>query len=114
MTKTRLCAFLLLLTLSASVSVFAEGAVEKTVAKHCLWEVQGKSNVVYLVGSIHLLKADDYPLAPPLESAFTNSRVAAFETDISQMEGLEAMQQILAKAQLPDGVTLEKELTSDT
>jgi uncharacterized protein YbaP (TraB family) len=114
MKKTRFCALLLFLTLSSSVSVFADGAVDKAVSKHCLWEVQGKSNVVYLVGSIHLLKAEDYPLAAPIESAFTNSRVAAFETDISQMEGLEAMQQILTKAQLPDGATLEKELTPET
>jgi len=103
--------------LAFGITLLPAGAQEirtNSPGKHCLWQVTGQSNVVYLVGSIHLLKPEDYPLAAPIESAFTNARVAAFETDIAQMEGLEAMQQILTKAQLPDGETLEQELSPGT
>src|SRR5690242_10597133 len=54
-------------------------------SRHCLWKVQGKTNVVYLLGSVHVLKETNYPLAAPIEQAFTNSQIAVFEADIGAM-----------------------------
>src|SRR4051812_36098491 len=53
---------------------------------HSLWKVEGKKAAVYLLGSIHVLKEEDYPLAEPIEKAFTNSEVVAFETDVAALE----------------------------
>jgi uncharacterized protein YbaP (TraB family) len=97
---------------------FPSFAVETQTSanKHTLWKVSGTnaSTSVYLLGSIHLLKQTDYPLDPALESAFTNSRVVAFETDMAKMEQLDTQLSLLAKAQLPEGQTLEGQLTPST
>src|SRR5262245_42357482 len=81
--------------------------------RHCLWKVEGKTNTVYLLGSIHLLKESDYPLPAAIERAFTNSKVAVFETDIGEMETPEAQMKLLAKATLPPGETLEQHLSPE-
>ncbi|MDH5682573.1 MAG: TraB/GumN family protein [Spirochaetota bacterium] len=47
--------------------------------KSFLWEVQGKNNTVYLLGSIHVGTRDMYPLNPVIEKAFKKSPVAVFE-----------------------------------
>ncbi len=68
--------------------------------------------MVYLLGSIHLLKSTDYPLPPVIESAFTNSQVAAFETDIGELEGPLIQLKLLSKASLPEGETLKQHLSA--
>ena len=102
-----LLAFFILHPLSAQVTNAAAN-------HHLLWKVEGKSNVVYLMGSIHLMKPEDYPLPPPLETAYSNAQIAVFETDIAKMTGLEGQMSLLTKMQLPEGDTLEKHLTAET
>lgn len=73
---------------------------------HCLWKVQGKSNVVYLLGTIHLLRSNDYPLPQVMESAFTNSQTAVFEVDIDKANDPAMSMGLISKAMLPQGQTL--------
>lgn len=81
---------------------------------HCLWRVDGASNTVYLIGSIHLLKSSDYPLPVPLETAYSNAQIAAFETDIDALEEPETQMKILSKVMLPGSETLESQLSPAT
>lgn len=85
-----------------------------TTTRHCLWKVQGTNAPVYLLGSFHLLKAEDWPLAAPLESAYTNARIAVFETDLAKMEEPETQMKMLAKSSLPAGETLKGQLSAET
>src|SRR5437899_913973 len=71
------------------VAVDAQPAKPSTATKHSLWKVQGKENAVYLLGSVHVLKKEDYPLPAPIEGAFGDSKIAVFETDIAGMENPE-------------------------
>jgi hypothetical protein len=52
--------------------------------KSFLWEVDGQAGKSYLLGSIHLLKKEMYPLKPEIEAAFTNTGALVVEADISQ------------------------------
>jgi uncharacterized protein YbaP (TraB family) len=80
---------------------------------HCLWKIQGQQCAVYLLGSIHLLKKEDYPLPAPIEAAFTNSRTAVFETDIGGMENPQVAMKLAMKGMLPAGQTLRDQLTPE-
>jgi uncharacterized protein YbaP (TraB family) len=91
----------------------APSALSAETKHHSLWKVEGKSNTVYLLGSIHLLKESDYPLPAVIENAFTNSKIAAFETDIGEMESPEAQMKLLSQATLPPGETLEQQLSPE-
>ena len=55
--------------------------------KSALWRIRGEHNVVYLLGSVHILPKSAYPLHPALERAFADSQQVAFEVDISRATG---------------------------
>ena len=78
---------------------------------HSLWQLQSKSNVVYLLGSVHVLKESDYPLAAPIEAAFTNSQVAVFEASPKEMKEPETQLKMMVKSTLPAGETLKDRLS---
>jgi uncharacterized protein YbaP (TraB family) len=101
--------FSILAILCLSVSLHAQTPAAAT--RHTLWKVQGKDNSVYLLGSIHVLKNSDYPLAAPIEVAFSNAAVVAFETDVAAVDDPAVALKLITKGQLPAGETLSTQLT---
>jgi uncharacterized protein len=73
---------------------------------HALWEIHGKHNTVYLLGSIHVLRPSDYPLAPELLAAYSHAQSLYMEVNLQELD-LQTMQvELLASATLPEGKTL--------
>jgi uncharacterized protein YbaP (TraB family) len=75
-------------------------------ALHSLFELQGKHNTVYVLGSIHTLRAGDYPLAPAVMDAYKNSKALVMEINLDQMDSAEIQAEMLSSAMLPDGKSL--------
>ncbi len=73
---------------------------------HCLWEIHGKHNTVYLLGSIHTLRATDYPLAPAVLDAYRSAKSLIMEIDPSELESADLQSEMLASATLTDGKNL--------
>ncbi|MBL9168240.1 MAG: TraB/GumN family protein [Verrucomicrobiales bacterium] len=74
--------------------------------KLSLWEVRSGNARIHLLGSVHFLKEDSYPLAKPIEDAVKNAEVVAFETDLEAMSKPEGMMKMLQGGQYPEGKTL--------
>jgi uncharacterized protein YbaP (TraB family) len=102
---------LFVLALALGLPVLAQQSRPATAARHSLWKVEGKHNTVYLLGSVHVLKAEDYPLAREMEAAYTNAVVVAFEADIDAMQKSDVQTKLLTKARLPGGETLAQQLS---
>ena len=77
-------------------------------ALHSLWELHGKHNTVYVLGSIHTLRASDYPLAPAIMDAYGNSKALVMEIDLNEMESPDVQAEMLQSAALPEGKSLEQ------
>jgi uncharacterized protein YbaP (TraB family) len=75
--------------------------------------VQGKNCSLYLLGSVHALKPEQYPLPAVIESAFNDSQIVAFETDIAAMEDPAMAMKLMSKAKLPEGQTLQTQLSPE-
>jgi uncharacterized protein YbaP (TraB family) len=45
-----------------------------------VWKISGGDNVLYLGGTIHILRESDYPLPEPFDAAFEQSDIIVFET----------------------------------
>ncbi len=73
---------------------------------HALWEIQGRHNTVYLLGSVHVLRPSDYPLAPALLDAYRNSRAVVMEVDLGQVDDAQMQAQMLAGALLSPPLSL--------
>jgi uncharacterized protein YbaP (TraB family) len=83
--------------------------------KHFLWKVEATSgSSAYLVGSIHVLTADAYPLPAAIDNAFAASKTLVEEVDLDEMSDPAMMMAALAKAMLTDGRTLDQLISAET
>src|SRR5690606_16077394 len=79
-----------------------------------LWQVSDADNTVYLLGSFHLLKADDYPLSSDVNEAFADAEAVVFEMPPEEMSSPQLPVQMMQAAVRTDGTTLDDELPADT
>jgi len=79
-----------------------------------LWKATNARGSLYLVGSVHMLSKDYYPLAPALEAAFKDSDLLVEEADLGDMLSPETAVQTLSRGMLQDGQTLDKVLSPST
>lgn len=71
-----------------------------------MWKVEGNHSRVYLFGSIHVGRADFYPLPAVIESAYHNARYVVFEVDPNSLADPSVAADIQTQGILPDGKTL--------
>ena len=83
-------------------------------ARTFAWKATGKGGVVYLIGSIHVMTPDFYPLHPALEAAFKEADLLVEEVDMAEMLEPSAQMRILSRGMLPGDQSLEKLLTPAT
>jgi uncharacterized protein YbaP (TraB family) len=86
----------------------------KPQTKHSLWKVEGRTNALYLFGSIHFLKKDFYPLPQPIEDAYKQSQVVVFEVNLDEMGSPESQLKMLQSGKQPEGQTLKDTLSKET
>jgi uncharacterized protein YbaP (TraB family) len=82
------------------VTVRADGAL------HSLWELHGKHNTVYLLGSIHVLRPSDYPLSPVMLEAYRDAKSVLMEVNLQEISSQQVQAEMLGSAVLPEGKTL--------
>lgn len=75
-------------------------------ALHSLWELHGKHNTVYLLGSIHVLRLSDYPLDAAVLEAYGNAKSVLMEVNMEELSSAQVQAEMLASATLPEGKTL--------
>jgi uncharacterized protein len=78
------------------------------------WKVSSRQGVMYLVGSVHLLSKDFYPLNPALDAAYKDSNLLVEEVDLGEMAQPDAQMALLTRGMLPNDQTLDTVLTPST
>lgn len=99
---------------SALVVGLVLGQATGAAARDFLWKITGKPGVLYLVGSVHLLTQDFYPLSPTLEAAFAASESLVEEVDLADLTSSPAQMQMLARGMLPSAQSLDKVVSPKT
>ena len=82
--------------------------------RNFLWKVRSETATAYLLGSIHLLKPDMYPLDRKIEEAFDRSGVLVVETNVRDGAGEERQKRMLAGALYPGDDTIRNHLSQET
>lgn len=96
--------------LAALVALVLVGAPARAQdgKKHFLWKVEGAGTpVAYLLGSLHVLTPEFYPLSAEINAAFAASKTLVEEVDFDEMSDPAQMMNALAKAMLT-GQTLDQ------
>jgi uncharacterized protein len=99
---------------TATAELQARQAQTQTGQKSCLWSLKADSTTLYLLGSIHLLKADAYPLAPAIEQAYQASRLLVFETDLAAFHDAAIQTRIIDLGKYPRGQNLFQNIALST
>jgi uncharacterized protein YbaP (TraB family) len=100
--------------MSILAGAFVSHGQAQETPKSCLWSIQKGSHRLYLLGSIHFLKSDAYPLAAAIENAYSSSRKVVFETDMNAMLDPAVAQKMMQLALYPQGQTLDRQLRPET
>jgi uncharacterized protein len=83
-------------------------------ARNFIWKVTGPVGAVYLVGSVHLLTKDYYPLSPALDTAFKDSDLLVEEADLGELEAPASQVKLLTHGLLPGDQSLDKVVSAST
>ncbi|MEQ1870182.1 MAG: TraB/GumN family protein [Vicinamibacterales bacterium] len=103
----------LLVCLAALISVAALPL--SATSPSFVWKATAPSGgIVYLAGSVHLLSADYYPLAPAFDEAFAASDLLVEELDMGEMLSPNSQMKMLQRGMLPAGQTLDRLLSPET
>jgi uncharacterized protein YbaP (TraB family) len=73
---------------------------------HALWEVHGKHNTVYIMGSIHVLRPSDYPLAPAMLQAYGAAQSIYMEVNLQELDGQSVQSELMQSAIMPQDKSL--------
>lgn len=71
-----------------------------------LWEITGAKNRVHILGSVHFLRATDYPLPDKIMSVFEDADVIVFEVDLGQIDPMTLQSMLTGLAIDPRGKDL--------
>ena len=93
-------------------AVFAKDSLSQS-KKSFLWKVQSKTNSVYVLGSIHYLKKEMYPLDEKIEKAFEQSEILVVEADVANIKK-EDIQKLMGNAFYTENDTLQKNVSAET
>ncbi len=109
----KVAGFLLLVAFLLSSSfLFAQNA-SAIGRKHFLWRAESGTATVYLLGSIHFMKKESYPLDQSIEGAFAKANVLAVEADITDSSKVD-VEKLIDRAFYPDDDSLEGHISPET
>jgi uncharacterized protein YbaP (TraB family) len=103
----------LLLSLTV-VSGQAPAAGAQRADRGLFWQFEREGRTGWLVGSLHLLTRDFYPLPAAMTDAFTLADVLVEEIDMAEASSPAFAATILSKAMYPTGTTLASQISPET
>jgi uncharacterized protein YbaP (TraB family) len=81
---------------------------DQTAHPVTLWRIAGASNSVFLLGSIHLLRAEDHPLPRAIDDAYTEAEVVVMELDMDDIDPVYTRAAFNRAGVMTDGTTLRE------
>jgi uncharacterized protein len=99
----------LLFLCAGGLAAPSAGAAER----HSLWSVQGRTNTVYLLGSVHFLSPDE-ALPKAVDEAYEDAESLLMEIDMDDLDPNETREATVELGILPPDKSLEAELGRET
>lgn len=97
-------------TTAAAAAVLGAGIIAGAAlaesGEPALWELKGRSNTVYLLGSVHALRGGVQPLPESILRAYREAEILYMEIDLDDLDPGEVQQFTLTNGVLPPDQTL--------
>jgi uncharacterized protein YbaP (TraB family) len=104
------CVLFVLFTVALSLAAQLQAANDRLL----FWEVPTDRGTIWLLGSLHLARADIYPLRREIMSAFESSGTLVVEVDIGGANQFAVQQRMLELGTYPAGKSIEDDLSAQT
>lgn len=78
-----------------------------------VWEVEKDGAKIYIGGTIHILREQDYPLPEQFQTAFNHSEILVTELDLNEMTSPANMEKLMKVMKYDDERTLKTVLNED-
>ncbi|MCE5312398.1 MAG: TraB/GumN family protein [Nitrospiraceae bacterium] len=104
--------YLILFVILAGVAGPAPHAPQKQ--QNFLWKVITPNSTAYILGSIHLMKPEMYPLNPAIETAFKSADSLVVEVNLNNVDMAKAANMIASSAIYTDSRTLKSAVSEST
>jgi uncharacterized protein YbaP (TraB family) len=82
--------------------------------KSFLWQLRSDKGDIYILGSIHFLKRENYPLNPAIEKAFDSAKKLVLEIDLKNADSETVQRLMLEKGLHRDGKILQQNISAQT
>jgi uncharacterized protein YbaP (TraB family) len=92
----------------------SRASLDAAASRNFGWKASSRSGAIYLIGSVHLLSNDFYPLNPALETAFKDADLLVEEADLGDMLDPSSQMQLLTRGMLAPNQSLEKVVSPAT
>jgi len=93
---------------------YAQEGLQGKGKNHFLWSIETGKNTIYLLGSLHVLKSDSFPLGKEIEEAYIDCKKIVFETDLDSINDPGFQAKVMTLGLYPDGQTLEQNVSKET
>jgi uncharacterized protein YbaP (TraB family) len=104
----------LILALFLGIGWLARADILGAQEKSLLWKVSNDKNSIFLLGSIHYLRRENYPLNKTILEALEASNKLVLEIDLNSTTPEAAQRITLEKAVYRDGTTLAQNISQET
>ena len=90
--------------------IMAAGRVAPQSTGHLvsMWQINGASNRIYLLGSVHVLRQQDYPIPTAIEKAYQDAEILIMEIDVDDLDPIEMAGIVNELGVIKDGGTLRE------
>ena len=111
--------FFCVFTLLIATGLFSEGlrersASDRQTAGSSVWKASKDGNILYLGGSVHILRAADFPLPVEFDYAFSASEILVLEANAELLSDPEIAEYLYSQLYLPGDTTLQSLLDFET
>jgi uncharacterized protein YbaP (TraB family) len=94
--------------------VFARSNAQEFPHHEYFWAITNRASVVYLLGSIHVLRQTDYPLPKIIDDAFVRAEQVVFEVSLDEWNSPGTFSYLQSKATFPSGQTIHQNVSAET
>jgi uncharacterized protein YbaP (TraB family) len=102
------------LAIALALALVAASSPQASAAAFAWKATASQGGAIYLVGSLHLLTKDYYPLNPALEAAFKDADLVVEELDLAQMFAADAQVQMMTRGMFSADQSLETAISPAT
>jgi len=102
------------ITLTAAIAAGLLSTAPLAQTRAFAWKATKGTGAVYLVGSVHMLTSDFYPLPASLEAGYKDSDLLVEEANLAEMLSPNMQFSMLSRGMLPAGQTLDKVISPAT